>query len=450
MANMLDYLDWFGDVPLDQVPFNEVDNAILAQLSYVAFEGVVPWATEDTWVTMAEAAEEFRKLHGKGTIYGHAGVISPLTSLLPQKLAEGRRFSGALVGRLHSRTDVAESEQLAVFQVRLSDGSTYVTFRGTDDTIVGWREDFEMTYGTVTSQRDAVTYLNVTCADIPAPIMVGGHSKGGNLAVYAAALCDQAVRDKISVVWNDDGPGFDEGVLPASALDRIRDRVRTYVPAFDVVGQLLDVLEPTKIVLSSDQGVMQHSAMGWQVRGTEFVGVEPQELLPSARKVNAAFDQWLGSANQEKRRELFGEFFDCLEAAGVRTLSDLLSGDPSVVTSVVSQMADADPAMRDYVIGLLMELASITLQDSAAQLAETAGAAVQDFVAPAPALDPETPLSAEEMARYRRTETRRRRFSSLARLLGLTTQGLQAVLAVAGGATLIGVLALWFSDRSED
>lgn len=445
---MLDYLDWFGDVPLSQVPFNEVDAAILAQLSYVAFEGVVPRTEEGGWITMAEAADRYRDMHGKGGIYGSVGVISPLTALLPQKLASGRRFAGALLGRLHSRTNVAESEQLCVFQLRLSDGSTYVTFRGTDDTMVGWREDFEMTYGTVTSQRDAVTYLDVTCQDIAGPVMVGGHSKGGNLAVYGAALCSPQVQAKIVCVWNEDGPGFDEGVLPLAALDRIRDRVRTYVPAFDVVGQLLDVLEPTKIVESADQGVMQHSAMGWQVRGTEFIGVEPQELLPAAVKVNEAFDRWLGSADHAQRQELFSEFFDCLEAAGVQTLSDLLSGDPQVIGNVVTQLAEADPAMRDYVLGLLRELAGVTIQDQAVQLAEAAGAAVQGIVAPV--LDPETPLSAEEMERYRKSEARRKRFATVADLLGLTTQGLQTVLTVSGGLVGIAALALLFADRDDE
>ena len=286
MADILDYLDWYGDVPLEAVPFNEVDNVVLAQLSYCALEGVVPTVAEGGTVTMAEAAERFLEVNGKEQIYGWAGVVSPYTVLLPQKLAAGRRFRDARLGRLHARLDARSGEQLCVFHVGLSDGSTYVTFRGTDDTVVGWREDFEMTYDVVPSQTDAATYLDVTCGDVPAPIMVGGHSKGGNLAVYGAAMCGEAVRGKVSVIWNNDGPGFDPEVLPEESIAPVRDRIRTYVPEFDVVGQLLSVGEPTKVVASDERGVMQHSALSWQVLGPSFV--ESPGILPEARAVNRA------------------------------------------------------------------------------------------------------------------------------------------------------------------
>lgn len=98
MANILDYLDWFGDVPLDTMGFNEVDNVILAQLAYCNLENVVPTVEDGGWISMAETARRFVELNGKDQIYGWAGVVSPYTVLLPQKMAASRRFGGARLG----------------------------------------------------------------------------------------------------------------------------------------------------------------------------------------------------------------------------------------------------------------------------------------------------------------------------------------------------------------
>ncbi len=443
MADILDYLDWYGDVPLEAVPFNEVDNVVLAQLSYCALEGVVPTVAEGGTVTMAEAAERFLEVNGKEQIYGWAGVVSPYTVLLPQKLAAGRRFRDARLGRLHARLDARSGEQLCVFHVGLSDGSTYVTFRGTDDTVVGWREDFEMTYDVVPSQTDAATYLDVTCGDVPAPIMVGGHSKGGNLAVYGAAMCGEAVRGKVSVIWNNDGPGFDPEVLPEESIAPVRDRIRTYVPEFDVVGQLLSVGEPTKVVASDERGVMQHSALSWQVLGPSFV--ESPGILPEARAVNRAFDSWLDSADREKRRHVCTAFFDSLQDVGVEGLSDLMSGDPEIVAGVTARIAGAEPEVRDYIMDLLGVLASGYMQTRVSQAAQATTETVHQLLGGGAALggepvfDETGPLDPAEMRRYQRYIGRKRTLDNARRWLGLDRPAVRAVLGAAAG-TAVGVL----------
>ena len=443
MADILDYLDWYGDVPLEAVPFNEVDNVVLAQLSYCALEGVVPTVAEGGTVTMAEAAERFLEVNGKEQIYGWAGVVSPYTVLPPQKLAAGRRFRDARLGRLHARLDARSGEQLCVFHVGLSDGSTYVTFRGTDDTVVGWREDFEMTYDVVPSQTDAATYLDVTCGDVPAPIMVGGHSKGGNLAVYGAAMCGEAVRGKVSVIWNNDGPGFDPEVLPEESIAPVRDRIRTYVPEFDVVGQLLSVGEPTKVVASDERGVMQHSALSWQVLGPSFV--ESPGILPEARAVNRAFDSWLDSADREKRRHVFTAFFDSLQDVGVEGLSDLMSGDPEIVAGVTARIAGAEPEVRDYIMDLLGVLASGYMQTRVSQAAQATTETVHQLLGGGAALggepvfDETGPLDPAEMRRYQRYIGRKRTLDNARRWLGLDRPAVRAVLGAAAG-TAVGVL----------
>lgn len=446
MADMLDYLDWFSDVPLAEVPFNEVDNAILAQLAYCALEGVVPTAEEGGAISMAEADVRYRQIHDKESIYGSAGVISPYTALLPGRLGNSARFGNAQLSCLYSHLDAASAEQFCAFHIALDDGSTYVTFRGTDDTLVGWREDFEMTYGTVASQRSAVDYLNATCASTSGPLMVGGHSKGGNLAIYGAALCDKSIQDRIAHVWNNDGPGFDKGVLAAEKLAAIQGRISTFVPVFDVVGQLLSVTQDAKIVESDATGIMQHSAMSWQVRGPRFVAADPQELLPGAVRLNQAFDRWLSETDEQERKHVFTAFFDALEAIPVTTLSDLMSGDPAILAAVAEKLVNAEAKTRDYIMDLLGVLASGYMQErvtTVAQMTQDTVAAVMDSpmgYRGAPQMDEAEPLSPEELRRYRRYLGRQKAWENVAKLLGVRVSRLKKGCAVAAGA--LGAAAL--------
>ncbi|BCV19287.1 hypothetical protein ATOBIA_N15770 [Atopobiaceae bacterium P1] len=446
MADMLDYLDWFGDISLAEVPFNEVDNAILSQLAYCALEGVVPSVEEGGAISMAQADVRYRQLHDKESIYGSAGVISPYTALLPGRLGASKRFGNARLSNLYSHLDAESAEQFCAFHIALDDGSTYVTFRGTDDTLVGWREDFEMTYGTVASQRSAVDYLNATCASTSGPLMVGGHSKGGNLAIYGAALCATPIQDRIARVWNNDGPGFDKGVLAAEKLSAIQERISTFIPVFDVVGQLLSVTQDAKIVESDATGIMQHSAMSWQVRGPRFVAASPQELLPAAKSLNQAFDRWLSETTDQERKHVFTAFFDALAAIPVTTLSDLMSGDPAILAAVTEKLVNADPKTRDYIMDLLGVLAGGYMQERVTTVAQM----TQDTVAAmidnpmnrrgAPQMDETEPLSPEELRRYRRYLGREQAWENVAKLLGTRASRLKKGCAVAAGALGAGAL----------
>ena len=446
MADMLDYLDWFGDIPLAEVPFNEVDNAILSQLAYCAVEGVVPTVEEGGAISMAEADARYRQLHDKESIYGSAGVISPYTALLPGRLGNCTRFCDAQLSCLYSHLDAATAEQFCAFHIALDDGSTYVAFRGTDDTLVGWREDFEMTYGVVTSQRSAVDYLNSTCASGSGPLLVGGHSKGGNLAIYGAALCEAPIQNRITHVWNNDGPGFDQGILPAEKLATIQGRISTFVPVFDVVGQLLSVTQDAKIVESDATGIMQHSAMSWQVMGTQFVAADPQELLPAAVSLNQAFDRWLSETTEQERKHVFTAFFDALAAIPVTTLSDLMSGDPAILAAVTEKLVNADPKTRDYIMDLLGVLAGGYMQErvtTVAQMTQDTVAAMMDNPMShrgAPQMDEAEPLSPEELRRYRRYLGREQAWENVAKLLGVRVSRLKKGCAVAASALGAGAL----------
>lgn len=440
---MLDYLSWYGDMDFEAVPYNEVDAALLAQLAYVDLEGIVPGLSAGGSITMADAAAEFLALHGKDSIYGTPGVVSPLTALLPQAMASGKRFGGAILSRFRSRLDAETHEQFCAFCITLSNGLTYVAFRGTDDSITGWREDFEMTYETVPSQEHSVHYLNQVIRGLPeGDLEVGGHSKGGNLAVYGAAKVTPRYQDRIGHIWNFDGPGFDELVLPPALLAPIADRVSLIVPAFDVVGQLLDRQVPTKVVASTEEGIQQHSALSWEVLGPAFVEADRGVIQPEAKAVNEAFDRWLGSADHDERRERFSDLFDALERAGVRGLSDLYSGDPALLARVTYEVAKVPGESRAYVASLLGKLIGEMARRRTSEAIDGAMTSIQSLMEPPAAeVDPETPLSTAEMARYRASVEREKARQNLLSVFGQTRAQRRRTLAVgAAGGVVLGAL----------
>lgn len=375
MPNMIDYLRWRGDLTLAQDPFNEVDNLVLSQLSYLDLEGIVPGPEQGKAPTVATAARRFREAHELDPTGGApGGVVSPLTPQVLEAMAQTRRFGDARLLRYVEHLDKVEAEQFCALCVRLGDGSTYVAFRGTDDTFAGWHEDFAMTYSVVGSQRRALDYLERTRRRVRGPLRVGGHSKGANLAVYASAMAGWATRRRIRDVWCNDGPGFIEGVVPREALEAIADRMHRYVPEFCVVGQFMELEGPRTIVASATSAVMQHSAMNWQVEGNRFVTREA--IDERALNFGRVFSEVIEGKDADFRRRLTDALFSALGQGG-SSLGELAQGAPSSYLRVARAYAGIDPDVRgavETIVGSLVgESISKTLADAGASIGEALG-----------------------------------------------------------------------------
>ena len=269
MASILDYLDWRGDITFAERPFNEVDNLLLAELSYLDFGGIVT-ADFAAAVPLSDAVAAFTKR----TPHADMGVLVPdKIPGLAQKMAASARFRDVLLSGYVCKLDEQTETQFAALCAALPDGTVYAAFRGTDDTIVGWKEDFNMGFlPIVPSQREAADYLRAVAAAFPSQkLRAGGHSKGGNLAVYAAGWCGESVQDQLLAVYNNDGPGFHTSLLDRPEHQRIANRIQTILPESSVVGMLLEHEESYQVVRSNQVGLMQHDGFSWQVLGTQFV-----------------------------------------------------------------------------------------------------------------------------------------------------------------------------------
>ena len=353
MANILDYLSWRGDLTLAQSPFNEVDNLILAELSFVNFTGIVPGPGEGEGVPLHTAAEAFFRSHEGGDM--GMGVLVPdeIPALL-RKMAECPRFREMRVNCFQDHLDVRKAEQFAAVTVELGDGSLYLSFRGTDDSIAGWKEDFLLgCQPEVPAQKKAVAYVKAVAAQYPRrKLMLGGHSKGGNLAVYGGIFVPLAIQRRISAVWSNDGPGFYGAVLETPQHARLEGRIHSIVPKSSVVGMLLEHEESYTVVDSDQTGLWQHDGFSWQVLGTQFVHLD--DVSREGKLVDEALSAWADSLNTQQREALADALYSVFTASGAKTLSDLNEEKLKSAAAMLKTYKNLDRETRRMVTEALM------------------------------------------------------------------------------------------------
>ncbi|MFD2117134.1 Mbeg1-like protein [Paenibacillus yanchengensis] len=321
MANIMDYLDWRGDLSFSQSPFNEVDSLILSQLVYVNFDYIVPTKWNQASVTIEEAANRYFSMYSEEQME-QMGYIVRISLPLLRKLALAPRFANVRLSKFGNIIDLDSTKQFAAMHVALDDGSTFVAFRGTDNTIVGWRENFNMSIRMpVASQYEAVCYLEDTVGEGEQLLRLGGHSKGGNLAVYAAIMCKAEMKERIVEVYNHDGPGFDKKMISSEAYQQILSKVRTIVPQSSIVGMLLEHQEEYTIVQSKASILMQHEAFSWEVMGNCFVRGESVER--KSEVLDQTLKSWLTKLDQKERTSFISALFHVFEVGDIRTFEDL-------------------------------------------------------------------------------------------------------------------------------
>lgn len=349
MGNILTYLAWRGDLPFEAQPFNEVDNLILAEFSYIDFSNFVPAPGENGSIRVADAFAAMSS-SSKGAAV-KAFTASAYYHELWQKMAVSKRFSGARLSNYIDIYDEPRQTQFAALHVALADGTTYIAFRGTDQTICGWREDFAMSFQVVGAQKQGVHYLEKTMAP-HITYRVGGHSKGGNIAIYSAALCNETLRRQIVAIYNNDGPGFSPELLQASAYSAVKEKIVRIVPEYSVIGMLFEQQGPQIIVKSNAEGLMQHSGTTWAVEGNGFVAASGLSL--KCKEVNQIFDAWMEDVTMEERPVFVKEFFDALEASGAKNIDEISKGGIAGFESVLSALAGTQKGTKS-VLGKLVK-----------------------------------------------------------------------------------------------
>lgn len=356
MANIEDYLNWRGDLTFNQAPFNEVDNLILSALSYIVFDGIVAGPAYKDIITLEEASELFFKMYTAQDLT----VQNTFTRLVPfilKKVAYTQRFRHVGLCKYVSTIDYKDEEQFAALHILLEDGTTYISYRGTDDTLVGWKEDLNMTYMMpVPSQIEALRYLEETTQKSRRPLRIGGHSKGGNLAIYAAINCKDKLKKRIIEIYNNDGPGFYEDVIESQGYKEMLPKIKTIIPVSSVIGMLLEHQEEYVIVKSKKKGISQHDIMNWEVLGPKLVYLE--SVSKSSRKLDNTIKSWLQNTDRSQRALFIEALFKALESTGAKTVSELTADKIKNINIVLKTWGAMEDATKEKVIETLKIMAS--------------------------------------------------------------------------------------------
>ncbi|WP_077597697.1 Mbeg1-like protein [Olsenella urininfantis] len=355
MANMADYLLWRGDLSFEERALGDIDALILSCLSYLDFGGIVPGPGEGG-LSLAAAASGLLALAGED-LSSYVRSLATLDANYLRQLGCSRRFGDCVLRGYVDVIDVERSLQFAALQIVLPSGDVFVSFRGTDSTLVGWREDFMMSFVVTEAQRQAASYCADTLRSLQdgAHAYLGGHSKGGNLVAFAAVGCPEELRGRIRLAYSFDGPGIAPEVAPLSARAALGERFRQVCPEHSIIGMLLsDPAEPRCYVKSSASGMQQHDPMTWQLGPAGFALADG--LAREAELVDEAIAQWVASIDLERRSDFVGELFDVLAAGGATTFAEVLSAPG--IQQVLRAAATASPESRE----LVGRLASQTME----------------------------------------------------------------------------------------
>ena len=335
MANVFDYIKWRGDLSFELSPLNEIDALIFCELSYIFYDGIVPEDSADGYVTLREAAEVFFERNaGRDEISLGEIVPKEIVTLL-RNAAASPRFSEIPLAHFVNVIDDETVEQFSAISFFPTENTVFVAYRGTDDTITGWREDFRMAFLTpVPAQQRAEEYLLKASADAEG-IYLGGHSKGGNLALWAAMNSPDEVAERIEKVYNFDGPGFLDDVWEGELYERIANKISTVIPTGSVVGLLLKYDKHYRVTKSSAKNYLyQHDALTWEVEGTRFVCDE--DVAPDVKRAHEIVGKWIYSMEPDERRAFIEGFFDILCSTGGKTVTDLAENRSAVIKAFSS------------------------------------------------------------------------------------------------------------------
>lgn len=354
MSNILDYISWRGDLSFKQSKFNEVDNLILSTFAYFPLDNLF---FEDEKITIKEIYSRAISVGIEDKEYILQGDKELFSAM-----ANSDRFGKLMISNYVNKIDEVEEKQFSAVTIFLPDDTIYVAFRGTDNTFVGWKEDLNMSFSTdVPAQRDAVKYLENIAQITKSKIRVGGHSKGGNLAIFASAFCSTSVKEQIIDIYNNDGPGMSETNIRKVEYKEILSRTHTFIPQDSVFGRLLYHEGKYTVVQSTQKGLLQHYPDTWQVQGTKFVYLD--EVTNGSENVNKVIKKWLNEQTTQKREEFFNTLYKILISTNIQDVYELRTNWFKNARLILKAYNESDESNKKIVSETMHAILKITKEN---------------------------------------------------------------------------------------
>lgn len=365
MGTIIDYLEKYGKYTFQEMPVTEVDSLALCQLSYQKFDGMVPDVGENKAAVTLKSLEKHPDLD---KLFADVRYEKENRALFAG-MVQGRRFGDM---KLNYYTNIIEEQwetQFSALTCFLDNGTVYVAFRGTDETIVGWKEDFNMAFlSPVPGQAYSEAYLNTVAARFQGDFYVGGHSKGGNLAVYSAMNCGEAVQERILQIYSMDGPGFRPEVLERCGYDRIADRVVKILPHSSLVGMIFESDTHYQVVKSRTFGLLQHDPYTWQVVSNHLV--KANDVYEPRKKMDNTLNEWILSLDEQQLRTFVDTLYQVITASQASNLIEFTAEWKRSMNGMIAALKEVDEKTREMLKEMVKSLFEIARANRKRQVAE--------------------------------------------------------------------------------
>lgn len=354
MGNIISYVEGCLDA-FKSRSITSVDSLVLSQLSYIHFDRALPHFSLPVRVGDLFKAEYFEGLFG--------GIRVPeLNRALFTAAAASPRFRDIQIFSHVSHLDCELEKQFSATCFLLPDLGVYVAFRGTDGTLVGWKEDFNMAYRfPVPAQQEGAEWLRKCAEDAVGDIRVGGHSKGGNIAVYAAMKCLPELSHRIKAVYSHDGPGFKSEVIGSAEFKAVAPIIDKTLPQSSLIGMLLQNQERYTVVKSDRFWIYQHDPFSWQTEGCDFVYED--NVTGGAEYLNSTLRDWLEQLPDDRRKMFVDTVFDVIQSTGAETFSQIAKNPRKYLPMLYEAEKRLDPECRHAAVETARGLASLAVKN---------------------------------------------------------------------------------------
>lgn len=355
MGNILDYLKWRGDLSFEQDGFNEVDNLIFSVLCYNDFGEIVPETGDTGNIKLKEAAKIFKETKDISGIKD-LPFLKEIPNLL-EETAKTERFKDIELSNYIDIIDAESTKQFSATVFKISDKLHIIAYRGTDDSLIGWKEDLKMSFlEELQSQKAAVVYTEKIMDNLNSEFIFVGHSKGGNLGVYSATFIDEKYNPRIHEIYNNDGPGFQPKIIDSKSYNDILSKINTYLPESSIIGMLLEHGGDYTVVKSNGSTIFQHNPFLWELEGNTFIHKEG--LTDESLNINKTIRGWVTQLSLEERSNFVESLFEILQKSGAETIGELSNEKLITAQAMVKAYSKMDRTTKDHlrdVIDLLFK-----------------------------------------------------------------------------------------------
>ena len=353
MSDLFDYLEWRGDLTFEQSEFCKIDALFLAQISYLKFHEIVP-PDFNNQIELSDLAQKFKSSSDFAFRTRLGPGINAGTPKLLEEMAASPRYKNLRVTAYEEKFDKEAAEQFAAITF-IFGKTAVITFRGTDSSLIGWKEDCNIAcLDEIPSHRDGTAYCRTALSKLKTDFILTGHSKGGHLAVYSGVNSGEDFQKKLRAVYNFDGPGFSRGFYDKKEFLNIESRLTNVYPSGSLVGMIFHQPRHYEIVKSSSCNPGQHDPVTWQISGTNFVS--KKEFAKESIFFNTSLNKWIETMTVEQKSGFVNSVFEVLEASGFDSTTDISENPVTASANMIKKFTALDKETKDKINSALKVL----------------------------------------------------------------------------------------------